>query len=260
MIVALITGASSGIGLEYARQLAAGGRNLLIVSNEEKIATVATELAQEYSVQVCPLCMDLSLSDAAQQLFDYCTNENLEVDVLINNAGIFSFKEVIETDILRLETMMRLHISTPTMLCRLFVAKMLESKMPCYILNMSSMSAFMPNPFIALYAASKLYLYKFSRALQMELRDSNVSVSVICPGAVATNLYGFADNSRYMKLGLQSGIIMPVDRLVKKALHKMFKRKKKVIPGKINYLFIFLMWLIPDCVLHYAISYIRKKA
>ncbi|MDR2556850.1 MAG: SDR family NAD(P)-dependent oxidoreductase [Bacteroidales bacterium] len=247
---ALITGASSGIGLEYARCLSARGYNLIIVSNEEKITAAGNMLAQEFNVDVRSLCMDLATPTAAYELFDFCSGNSCgTISVLINNAGILSTKDVVETDPKRIETMMYLHVFTPTLLCRLFAEQMRSQNGNCYILNMSSMAAWMPVPYIVLYSATKMYLLNFSRALHKELYNTNVSITVVCPGAVATPFYGFSENSKYMKIGLALGIIMPASALARKALNKMFRRRKTYIPAFINYFFIALMKAAPDFII-----------
>ena len=115
--LALITGGSSGMGLEYSRQLAAAGCNLLIVSiEEEKLKTLEKELHEEFGVSVRTRWSDLSAFDAAEELFGWCQSEGLEVDILINNAGIFFFKELSEEMRPRMEIMMRLHNYTPARL------------------------------------------------------------------------------------------------------------------------------------------------
>ena len=134
--------------------------------------------------------MDLSHGEAARELYDYCTKESLEIEILINNAGIFFFNDVTETAVSRLETMTGLHMTTPTLLCHYFGAAM-KQRGHGHILNMASMAATFAVPGIAVYAASKSYLKIFSKALYNELYDYGVSVTVLCPGAVDTDLYGY---------------------------------------------------------------------
>ena len=208
--LALVTGASSGIGYQYARLLAEKGYDLLLVSNEEiRIAEVARELRRQFGVRADGLCRDLSLADAADSLFEYTRQQGFEVEVLVNNAGVFFFDDLTETDSRRIERMIGLHVQTVTMLCRYFGAAM-KARGKGYILNMSSMSAGMPFPGISVYAATKSYLKQFSKAIHNELYDYGVRVTAVCPGAVATDLYNLSGH--YQRLGLRLGILRAVRR------------------------------------------------
>lgn len=241
---ALVTGASSGIGLEYARQLAARGFDLLLVSNQEaEQQHVASELAGRYGIDARPLCMDLSRREAAEELYGYCEREGMEIEILINNAGIFFFDDVVEVNTSRLETMTGLHMATPTLLCHLF-GRAMKRRGHGHILNMASMAATFAVPGIAVYAASKSYLKIFSKALFNELYDYGVTVTAVCPGAVATDLYGLPP--RLQRLGIRLGILMRPERLARKGLRAMFRGKRCVMPGAINRLFVLIPPLIPS--------------
>ncbi len=241
---ALITGASSGIGLAYARELAARGYDLLLVSNqEEEQCRVAKELSATYGIDARPLCMDLSHREAARELFDYCTKEGLEIEILINNAGVFFFNDITETAVSRLETMTGLHMTTPTLLCHYF-GQAMKQRGHGHILNMASMAATFAVPGIAVYAASKSYLKIFSKALYNELYDYGVTVTAICPGAVDTDLYGLAPHLR--RLGVRLGILMRPERLAQKGLKAMFRGKRCVMPGAINRLFVLIPPMLPS--------------
>lgn len=239
---ALITGASSGMGLEYARQLAKKGCSLVIVSNEESIHTVADNLHSEYGVTVVARYADLSQPDAAKQLYEWCCSEGHEIDILINNAGMFMFRDVNDTDPARIETLVNLHILTVTQMCRYFSPDMCSRKRG-WILNMSSLSAYIPNFGIALYSASKAYIRVFTRSIYWELHDHNVVATTVCPGGVATRLLGLPDN--LLKLGVNVGVLHTPEKLVKKALKALFGRRKQTIPGIINYIGLGVVTLLP---------------
>ncbi len=246
-MLALVTGASSGIGLQYATVLASEYRcDLLLVSNQEKeIMQTAQQLSATYGVQATGLYADLSLPNAAEQLYEYCRANGMAVDILLNNAGVFFFNDFVETAPARIELMLSLHIVTVTKLCRLFGEDM-KRRGSGYILNMSSMSAWMALPGINVYNATKAYILNFSRSLWYELRPYNVSVTAVCPGAVDTGLYGLSDRLR--RLAVRLGVSMTPDRLVKKSLKKMFKRKKQTLPGAVNHVFLPLIKHLPDWV------------
>ena len=245
---ALVTGASSGIGLALARELAGRGYPLLLISNEEKkIADTAVEIANEFNVRAVSLYMDLSQTNSAQNIFNYCAENNIKIEILVNNAGIFFFRDIIKTKPGLVETAINLHVLTPSLLCRLFAEQMAESgeNRKGYIVNMASIAAHMMMPGIVLYSATKSYLRCFSRAIRHELYPKNIFVTTVCPGAVATGLYGLAP--RYMKLGIKLGLIITPDKLAFKVIDKMFKRKAEYIPGgPVNRFFIFVVKSLPE--------------
>lgn len=246
-MTALVTGASSGIGLEFSRQLAKMGHHLLLVSNqEEALLQVREELCGMYPQQRFYTCfLDLTRPDAADTLFGFCQKEGLEIDILINNAGIFSFKKVLDTPPSYLNLYVDLHIRAVTQLCHRF-GNAMAARHRGYILNMSSMSCWMPMPGIALYAATKSYIRVFSRALALELKDDGVSVTVACPGGIATDLFGLPRNLQ--RLGVRLGALTTPQRFVRNALGKMFGRKKQYVNGFINHLAVLIVPRLPDCV------------
>ncbi|MBR5856571.1 MAG: SDR family NAD(P)-dependent oxidoreductase [Bacteroidales bacterium] len=243
---ALVTGASSGMGLHYAKQLAEYGYNLLLVSNQQEQldAVVANIRSCHNNIEVHAICKDLSGSGSAQELFDYCNGKSIEVEVLINNAGIFFFNDIIDCSTSRVSTIVNLHVYTVTMLCRLFGEKMRERRKG-YILNMSSISAHTPFCGISLYTASKSYIRTMSRAFRLELKEYGVHVMTVSPGAVATDLYRLPKNLQ--KLGVNIGVIYRPERLVKNALKKLFfTNKREYIPGIVNRLFKPVYSILPE--------------
>jgi len=271
--LALVTGASSGIGLQYATQLARDYRcDLLLVSNQEKeLQEVATNLASSYGVRTIAKYADLSKQDAAEELLAFCESENLTVDILINNAGVFFFNPYCETSTKRIDLMINLHMVTVAKLCRLFGEKMIareltedeqsekicgRKRMKGYILNMSSMSAWMAMPGIQTYNATKAFIYNFSKSLWYELKPKGVGITVMTPGAVDTGLFGLAPNLR--KLAVNLTVSIPPEKLVKRALRQMFRGKKADMPGVINHLCTPLLKHTPDWLVFLAIRFVGK--
>ncbi len=272
-MLALVTGASSGIGLQYATQLARDYHcDLLLVSNQEKeLQQVALELASQHNIKAVSHYADLSLPDAAEQLHDFCLNNRLQVDILINNAGVFFFNPYTETAMRRIELMLQLHVMTVAKLTRLFAADMVSrqltdeeaqqrlcgrKRMKGYILNMSSMSAWMAMPGIQTYNASKAFIYNFSKSLWYELKPQNVGITVMAPGAVDTALFGLAPNLRRLAVSLTVSI--PPEKLVKRALRDLFRNKKADTPGIINWLSTPLLKHTPDWLLFLALRFVGK--
>lgn len=249
-LCALVTGASSGIGLEYARLLAQIGCSLVVVSNQcDELMSLAANLAAEYKVRVTPIHIDLAREQAAQELYDACKRQNCQIDILINNAGVFSFGDLVQLQSSVVTRLISLHIVTLSELCRLFGRDMVARKNG-YILNMSSLSAWLPVPGIALYNASKSYIRNFSHSLHQELLPHGVSVTVVCPGGVATNLYNLS--GRLQLLGVRLGILMTPQALARRALRAMFGKRRQIVPGLINKLFIPIFSLIPSYLILYA--------
>jgi short-subunit dehydrogenase len=252
---ALITGASSGIGLAFAERLAQLGHNLFLVSNQKAILEEkGAKLQKNYSIEVLTLELDLAEENSAQNLFQYAQNQSIEVDILINNAGVFTFSEVVDTAPDKITQILYLHVFTTTLLCRLFAQQMLKSGRQCYILNMSSLAAWMAVPSIALYSSTKAYLRHFSRTMHEELYHSNVSLTVACPGGVATNLYGASN--KILKTGLKWKVLSTPQKSANCALKAMFKKKKQCIGGSfINK----IMQLFAPHLPHFVLQIIKKK-
>ena len=266
-MLALVTGASSGIGLQYATALARDYHcDLLLVSNQQKeLEQVASDLAATYGVKTVAHYADLSLPDAAENLHAWCKEQGYIVDILINNAGVFFFNQFCDTSMKRIELMLQLHVVTVTKLTRLFAEDMCQRqlteeeakmricrhrRMRGYILNMSSMSAWMAMPGIQTYNATKAFIYNFSKSLWYELKPQNVGITVMAPGAVDTELFGLAPNLR--KLAVNLTVAIPPEKLVKRALRKMFRNRKADTPGFINWLSTPILKHTPDWVLFYA--------
>ena len=279
-MLSLVTGASSGIGLQYATSLARDYHSdLLLVSNQqEELERVAADLAEKYGVQTTAHFADLSLSDAAEQLFAWTKENNFTVDVLINNAGVFFFNPYIETSMKRIELMLHLHVMTVAKPTRLFAEDMAQRSssvslsgpsgrrpvctpsakrsMKGYILNMSSMSAWMAVPGIQTYNASKAFIYNFSKSLWYEFKPLGVGITVMAPGAVDTALFGLSPKLR--KLAVNLTVCIPPEKLVKRALKKLFKNKKADTPGFLNWLATPLLKHTPDWMLFLVMKYIGK--
>ena len=246
-MVALITGGSSGMGLEYARQLAAKGYDLILVSNQDKeLAAAAESLQSAFPVKVTTRCQDLARSDAADRLYDWCRNKLQTLpNVLINNAGMFFFKELESADLDRVQAMVDLHVVTITRSCVLFGNAMKE-RGSGYILNMSSMAARIPAPGITVYSATKAYLRSFGRSFSYEMKPYGIGMTTVCPAAVATPLYRLSE--KRLRFGVRIGLIQTPRRLVKRALRAMFHKRRVVSPGFMNIYLPPLIGLLPGPV------------
>ena len=183
---ALITGASSGIGMELARIHAAKGHDLVIVArSEQKLRDLKQELESNYGINVWVIAEDLSTPDAAKNIYEQTEKLNIKVSVLINNAGFGGHGLFHERDLIKDQAMMQVNMVSLTNLTHYYLQDMIKQNYG-RILNVSSTASFMPGPLQAVYYATKAYVTSFSQAIAEEVKDSNITVTALCPGAVAT--------------------------------------------------------------------------
>ena len=244
---ALITGASSGCGYEYARVMASRGYDLLIVSNEEAIHDKAALLRQDYTVNVISLVQNLGTQTAAKELYEYCQTQALEVEVLINNAGVYHDCDFLDDSEAFNELIFNLHMHTPAMLMYYFAQDMAK-RGKGYILNMCSITADIAVQRLGSYSATKAFLRNLTRSLHVELKGKGVYITDVTPGAINTGLYNI--RPWLTKMGLVLGYIVEPQRLARRAVRCMMRGKAKVsIPGVWNTILLALVALVPTCLL-----------
>lgn len=227
----LITGATSGIGLEMAKIFAARGENLVLVSrNEEKLCKVARELNEVSDVIIMPV--DLSKTGSAMELFQECERLKLNIHVLINNAGFGKFGESTQMKAFDVEAMLTLNMTTLTSLSKLFGAKMKERGRG-FILNVASTAAFQSIPYLSAYAASKSYVQYFTFALREELKVHGVNVSCLFPGPTDTNFFDVAFENKDADL-FKKQPVMPASEVAHIAIEGLLKGRRSIVPGSFN--------------------------
>ncbi len=247
---ALVTGSASGIGLEMAKILAQKGYDLYLVDIDGPgLEKIKQEIEQNYKILVHIHCADLSLVDASEKIYNECNQKNLNIEVLINNAGFFFFSEIAQADPVKASKMIHLHIHTSSLLTILFSKKMKENKKG-YILMTSSISVYKGFPGIGFYAASKSYIKYFCRALRHEMRYYGVHVTTLCPGATATNLYD--PNIIDVEKGKKWGIMMEANKVAKAGINGMFNNKSIVIPGFVTKVMTLFSILTPNWMIYWA--------
>ena len=254
MKTALVTGASSGIGLEFSRQLAGMGYAVAMVSNrEQELADAAEDVRTEFGVPVQSLCIDLTKPGAAEEVIAWCPSP----DVLVNNAGMFFMEYLSPESLGKVRTMMALHMGIVTDLCILAGSRMKGSG-GGHILNISSMTARIPAPGIAIYSSTKAYLKTFGKSLSYELTPFGVTVTTVCPAAVDTGLYPLGDRLRRFLRGI--GVIRTPEWLVRRSLKAMFRGRRTFSPGLTNALLPPLIALFPARLIdHLGLKWIRKE-
>lgn len=217
------------MGFEFSRILAGKGYSLLLISNaEEELKEAADKIYAEHPTEIIARCMDLSNDDSAEQVFNYCKENAIEVEVLVNNAGFFFFGMATDADTLKAKKMIDLHIKTSSILCTLLGAKMKE-RGKGFILNNASISAYKHYPGIAYYGSTKAYIKSFTQSLRLELKPYGVHVTCLLPGATATNLYD--PNVVNVKKAKKVGIMLGADYVAKKGVNALFRNRSRVVPG-----------------------------
>src|SRR5271168_1215068 len=200
---ALITGASYGIGLEFSRIFASEGYNLVLVARSaDRLRQLASELEKNHGTRSLILATDLTDPGASAYVLDQTTRSDIQIDVLVNNAGFGQYGKFAENDQEECLRQIQLNITTLTHLTRLYLPAMIERKTG-KILNVASTAAFQPGPLMAVYFATKAYVLHFSEALANELSGTGVTVTCLCPGATATEFHkrAKATGQRLLKMG-----------------------------------------------------------
>ena len=224
--VALITGASAGLGVEFARRLSQRGHRLVLVARrKERLDDLATELGNARAVAI-----DLSKANAAAKLMANLEAAGEQVDVLVNNAGFGLIGRFAELDARRLRQMIDLNVGALTDLCRAVAGGMIRRKSGA-ILNVASTAAFQPGPKMAVYFATKAYVLSFSEALHEELKPHGIRVSCLCPGPTRTEfgeVAGFGGNSMFDRVAMEA------PQVVEAGLAGLDRNHAVVVPGWMN--------------------------
>src|ERR1035437_920502 len=229
---ALITGASSGLGKEFARIHASKGDNVVLVArSKDKLETLKLELQKQFGVSVYVIVKDLSDQYAPKAVYDELKAQKIQIDYLINNAGFGDFGLFAETDWAKQLEMINLNVTCLTYLTRLFLPGMIHNKFG-KILNLASTATFQPGPTMSVYFATKAVVLSFSEAIANELKGTGVTVTALCPGATET---GFKAAASLDKSNLFKGNQIATSKEVAEfGYNKMMQGKTVVIPGIVN--------------------------
>lgn len=239
----LITGASAGIGEAFAKECARRKFNLVLVArNIQKLEELASQIRKDFdvSVHICP--MDLTKENAAKEIFDFCETKNLNINILINNAGLGFTNKFENLELDYCEQLVRLNNLAPLKLMRLFAPKMKELE-KANIINISSMAGLFTVPYKSLYAATKHFTTALSFTLYQEYKDTNLHFSTVCPGGVPTNERVSRRMQQYS--GLKKASFTSAEFVVRESLNKSLMGKVLIIPGILNQLSYYLVRFLP---------------
>lgn len=254
---ALVTGATSGIGLEIARLLASRGANLVLVArSKDRLADLKKKFERENGVIVRTIEKDLSRPGAAGEVYLQARQSSPRIDAVVNNAGIGGWGKFAETDLVGELDMIELNITALTHLTKLFVRDMVREGRG-KILNVASTAGFQPGPLMAVYYASKAYVLSFSEALSEELRGTGVSVTALCPGPTRTE---FGDRSGMGKTHLFAGpLVASAERVARDGVRAMEKGKAVAISGTLNKVMVQSLRVGPRALVRRIVHRIQKK-
>jgi short-subunit dehydrogenase len=237
MKTALITGASSGIGAAFAKELAARRTDLVLVArSEDKLQKLAQQLQQEFSVQTTVIVQDLTEAGATQSVYEAIAQKGLAIDLLVNNAGFGDYGAFTERQLTKQREMIHLNIETLVELTYLFLPAM-QKRRSGGIINVSSIAGFQPLPYCSIYAATKAFVLSFSEALWAENKGTGVHILALCPGPTASNFFDVAEFPQSLTPKTGKGYVS-AETVVSKALQAMEKNKSTLVTGGLSNQFI----------------------
>ena len=242
---ALITGASSGIGEEFARRLAAEKRNLFLVArSEDKLRSICSELGGKYQVECDYFPVDLTAGDGVERLVSETGRRRIEVDMLVNNAGFGSAGDFAELSLEKELRIIDLNVSALVALTHAYLGPMRERKRGT-IVNVSSAAGFQPVPYMATYAASKAFVTSFSEAIAEENRPYGIQVLALCPGSTKTNFFDASGIDRPIQVKGQESAA----DVVETAMGALDGKRTKVVSGWTNYLVSVATNFVPNSLI-----------
>lgn len=234
MKAALITGASSGIGLELAHVMAKEKHNLVLVARSiDKLNELADELTKTYGIKVKTYKADLSKAEEIENLYQQTQNDDIEVSYLINNAGFGEYGKFIENDWEKLNSMMQLNMVSLVHLTSLYSKNMVSSKFG-KIMNVASTAAFQALPYFAAYAATKSFVLNFSQAIASELKQHGITVTALCPGLTETGFVDAANMENTKFLDKAKSSMATAEDVAEYGYEAMMKGKTVAVHGMVN--------------------------
>lgn len=253
----LITGGSSGIGYELARQFAARSARLVLVARGQGgLDQAQAALERDFNADVTVFANDLSKPEAADELVDALARRGLDVDILVNNAGFATYGNFSDTSWSEERAELQVNVVALTHLTKLLLPPMLARRHG-RILNVASTAAFQPGPSMAVYYATKAYVLSFSQALSSELEGTGVTVTALCPGPTRS---GFQSRARMQQARLVRRTLMTPDDVARAAYRGLMRGRRLVVPGWQNQLLRFGVWLTPTAITLRVVRWAHQRA
>lgn len=253
----LITGASSGIGLELSKQFAKDEFNLILVANNSDRLKEAANIIRQTNknIVIKTITKNLSLKDTPIEIYNEVKNSKMKVDILVNNAGTQVYGPIHETEIKKQLDLIQVNLLALTHLTMLFLKDMVENGKG-KILNVASTGGFAPVPLNAIYCATKAFVLNFSEAIGRDLEGTGVSVTCLCPGATKTD---FADKAGIQNIRLFQSFVMDAKTVAQNGYHGLIKNKTIIIPGLYNKLSIMSIRFTPRMWITIVGKYFMSK-
>lgn len=254
---ALITGGAGGIGFELCKLMAADGYDLVIVDmNELGMNRAANELTSTFGVKVQTIAKDLSKSEAPKEIVDELKERGLDIDLLVNNAGFGLSGRFVDISLEKQIDMLQVNINAVVALTRLLLPNMLLKRNDTAILNLASIAAFSPGPYMSAYFASKAFVLSWTEGLQQELEGSNVTVTALCPPPTDT---GFARRAGSgTSVAFKKGVMASPEQVAQEAWSGLKTRKAIVLPGMFNRFAVFTSRFLPRKVVASASGFMNR--
>lgn len=242
---ALITGASSGIGENFANALANQGIDLILVArSKDKLEVMARALAKAHGIKATVIAADLSQPGCGERLAKEVSKRRLKVDLLINNAGFGLAGRFDENEAARNQQMIALNVSAVVDIAQAFLPAMLDRGSGA-IINIASLAAFQPTPYMGVYGATKAFVLSFSESLWAEYRDKGIRVLAVCPGPVDTPFFEATGKADSLMKAIPRGTMVTTDDVVKAALKALREGRSHVVPGMAQKAMSLLPRLVP---------------
>jgi short-subunit dehydrogenase len=259
-MTAIVTGASSGLGEEFARQLSPiVGKLILVARRMDRLEALRSELLLKYpSLEVTNFRVDLGDESARMAFIDQMLKEAQPIDILINNAGLGDIGNFRSSDWMKIQTIVEVNMAALTHLTHAFLPGMLERRKGG-ILNIASITAILPAPKLAVYAATKSYVANLSEALRVELRGTGVRVTTVCPGPVETEFGLVASRKQKKKLPVPNWVQVTPQQVVRDSLRAFAKDRARVFPGIAIRAFALSIAMIPMFILRRILERLVRK-
>lgn len=246
MFYTLITGASEGLGKSFVIECARRQMHIIAVAlPDPQLQALQSLIQHNFQIRIETIAADLSTESGCRYVYDTVRQLGFRVNMLINNAGVVMTQPFHEMPLADVLLQMRLNVIGTTLMTKFFIDDLLQHK-PSYLLNVSSLSAYFHLPNKQMYAASKAFVYSFTRSLQAEYRDQDISITVLCPGGLSSNIRSILANNQGSWIARRS--ITTPEFVAAKAVQACLDGKEIIVPGRINRFFLFLDKLLPASV------------